>query len=32
MNEKFSVFNNKVEGFLHGGDYNPDPVSYTHLI
>lgn len=24
MNKEFSVFNNKVNGLLHGGDYNPD--------
>ena len=33
MNEKFSVFNNKVEGFLHGGDYNPDQwLSYPEVL
>ena len=33
MNKEFSVFNNKVKGLLHGGDYNPDQwLKYPEVL
>jgi beta-galactosidase len=33
MNKEISVFNNKVNGLLHGGDYNPDQwLKYPEVL
>ena len=33
MNKEFSVFNDKVNGLLHGGDYNPDQwLKYPEVL
>lgn len=33
MNKEFSAFNNRVNGLLHGGDYNPDQwLKYPEIL